>query len=95
MDGFASIASTLSILTQKRVKFEWSEACERNIEILKDSLTFAPMLTLPGIYRCIPSGLGVYSYATWKVVAYASRQLKVHEKNYLFDDLELEAVVFP
>jgi len=27
-------------------------------------------------------------------VAYASRQLKVHEKNYLTNDLELAAVVF-
>ncbi|GKC08478.1 putative reverse transcriptase domain-containing protein [Tanacetum coccineum] len=29
-----------------------------------------------------------------KVIAYASRQLKVHEKNYTTHDLELEAVVF-
>ncbi|WMV18644.1 hypothetical protein MTR67_012029, partial [Solanum verrucosum] len=29
-----------------------------------------------------------------KVIAYASRQLKVHEKNYLTNDLDLAAVVF-
>ena len=29
-----------------------------------------------------------------KVVAYASRQLKVHEKNYPTHDLELAVVVF-
>ena len=29
-----------------------------------------------------------------KVIAYASRQLKVHEKNYPIHDLELTAVVF-
>ncbi|GKB23074.1 putative reverse transcriptase domain-containing protein [Tanacetum coccineum] len=29
-----------------------------------------------------------------KVIAYASRQLKVHEKNYTTHDLELDAVVF-
>ncbi|GJY05701.1 putative reverse transcriptase domain-containing protein [Tanacetum coccineum] len=29
-----------------------------------------------------------------KVIAYASRQLKIHEKNYTTHDLELEAVVF-
>ena len=29
-----------------------------------------------------------------KVIAYASRQLKVHEKNYPTHDLELEVVVF-
>ena len=29
-----------------------------------------------------------------KVVAYASRQLKIHEQNYATNDLELAAVVF-
>ena len=40
VDDFASIASRMTTLTQKRVKFEWSEACERNFHILKDRLTF-------------------------------------------------------
>ncbi|GKA59570.1 putative reverse transcriptase domain-containing protein [Tanacetum coccineum] len=34
------------------------------------------------------------SYATWKVIAYASRKLKSYEVNYLTHDLELAAVVF-
>nr|GFD40467.1 putative reverse transcriptase domain-containing protein [Tanacetum cinerariifolium] len=29
-----------------------------------------------------------------KVISYASRQLKIHEKNYMTHDLELGAVVF-
>lgn len=29
-----------------------------------------------------------------KVIAYASRQLKVHQKNFLTQDVELEVVVF-
>ncbi|WMV37132.1 hypothetical protein MTR67_030517 [Solanum verrucosum] len=29
-----------------------------------------------------------------KVIAYASRQLKIHEKNYPIYDLELAAIVF-
>ena len=29
VDGFSSIASPLTSLTQKKVKFEWSEACEK------------------------------------------------------------------
>ena len=44
MDDFASIASTL---TRKSNKFEWSEACEKSFQLLKDRLTSAPMLTLP------------------------------------------------
>ena len=40
VEGFASIASFLTTLTQKSVKFEWSEACERSFQILKDRLTY-------------------------------------------------------
>ena len=47
MDGFASIASPLSTLTQKSKKFEWSEECEKSFQLLKDKLTSAPLLTLP------------------------------------------------
>ena len=47
MDGFASIASPLTTLTQKSIKFEWSEACERRFQISKYRLTFVPMLNLP------------------------------------------------
>nr|GEV14622.1 retrotransposon protein, putative, Ty3-gypsy subclass [Tanacetum cinerariifolium] len=39
-------------------------------------------------------GLGVVSMQREKVIAYASRQLKIHEKNYTTHDLELESVVF-
>ncbi|KAJ0926533.1 putative nucleotidyltransferase, Ribonuclease H [Helianthus annuus] len=39
-------------------------------------------------------GLGCVLMQRDKVIAYASRQLKVHEKNYTTHDLELGAVVF-
>ena len=39
-------------------------------------------------------GLGCGLMQREKVIAYASRQLKVHEKNYTTLDLELGAVVF-
>nr|GFA04886.1 putative reverse transcriptase domain-containing protein [Tanacetum cinerariifolium] len=39
-------------------------------------------------------GLGVVLMQREKVIAYGSRQLKVHEKNYTTHDLELGAVVF-
>ncbi|GJU67949.1 putative reverse transcriptase domain-containing protein [Tanacetum coccineum] len=40
------------------------------------------------------SGLGAVLMQREKVIAYASRQLKIHEKNYTTHDLELEAVAF-
>ncbi|GKC64615.1 putative reverse transcriptase domain-containing protein, partial [Tanacetum coccineum] len=39
-------------------------------------------------------GLGCVLMQRGKVIAYASRQLKTHEKNYTTHDLELGAVVF-
>ncbi|GKD03692.1 putative reverse transcriptase domain-containing protein, partial [Tanacetum coccineum] len=39
-------------------------------------------------------GLGVVLMQREKVIAYASRQLKIHEKNYMTHDLKLRAVVF-
>ena len=47
VDGFLSIASPLTTFTQKKVKFEWSEACEKGSQELKDKLTSAMALTLP------------------------------------------------
>ena len=39
-------------------------------------------------------GLGCVLMHEGKVVAYGSRQLKIHERNYPTHDLELAAVVF-
>ncbi|GJS32185.1 putative reverse transcriptase domain-containing protein [Tanacetum coccineum] len=61
----------------------------------------APILDLPEgsedfITYCDASkkGLGAVLMQREKVIAYASRQLKIHEKNYTTHDLELRAVVF-
>jgi len=60
-----------------------------------------PVLILPNpkesfVVYCDASkmGLGGVLMQNREVVAYASRQLKVHEKNYPTHDLELVAVVF-
>ena len=44
--GFSSIASSLTRLTQKRVKFKWSDDCEKRFAKLKTRLTSTPILTL-------------------------------------------------
>ncbi|GKB15879.1 putative reverse transcriptase domain-containing protein [Tanacetum coccineum] len=61
----------------------------------------APILALPKgsegfVVYCDTShkGLGVVLMQREKVIVYASRQLKVHEKNYTTHDLELGSVVF-
>ncbi|WMV45971.1 hypothetical protein MTR67_039356, partial [Solanum verrucosum] len=47
VESFSSIASPLTTLTKKKEKIEWSEACEKSFNELKDRLTFSPVLTLP------------------------------------------------
>nr|GFB20683.1 putative reverse transcriptase domain, ribonuclease H-like domain, aspartic peptidase domain protein [Tanacetum cinerariifolium] len=45
-------------------------------------------------YDASNKGLGAVLMQREKVISYASRQLKTHEKNYMTHDLELGAVVF-
>ncbi|GJS76948.1 putative reverse transcriptase domain-containing protein [Tanacetum coccineum] len=86
-------------LTQKRVKFDWGDNKEAAFELIKQKLCSAPILDLPDISEdfivyCDASikGLGHVLMQREKVIVYASRQLKIHEKNYTTHDLELGAV---
>ncbi|XP_069151852.1 uncharacterized protein [Solanum lycopersicum] len=101
VEGFSTIAAPLAALTKKKVKFEWSKKCDKIFQELKDRLTSAPVLTLSRsdewyVVYCDASrvGLGCVLMQGGKVIAYASRQLKVHENNYPTHDLELAVVVF-
>nr|GFA79273.1 putative reverse transcriptase domain-containing protein [Tanacetum cinerariifolium] len=67
----------------------------------KDKLCNAPVLALLDgpkdfVVYCDASGLGLgcVLMQRGKVIAYASRQFKIHENNYTTHDLELGAVVF-
>ncbi|XP_073131640.1 uncharacterized protein [Henckelia pumila] len=75
--------------------------CEKSFLVLKKKLMTAPVLAIPeGTGRFViytdasKSGLGAVLMQDGNVIAYASRQLKIHEKNYPTHDLELAAVVF-
>ncbi|GKE24530.1 putative reverse transcriptase domain-containing protein [Tanacetum coccineum] len=99
--GFLKIAKPMTKLTQKNVKFDWSEKAETAFQLLKQRLCSAPILALPEgsenfMVYCDASckGLGAVLMQREKVITYASRQLKIHEKNYTTHDLKLGAVVF-
>ncbi|GJV88981.1 putative reverse transcriptase domain-containing protein, partial [Tanacetum coccineum] len=86
---------------QKSVKFNWGEKEETAFQTLKQKLCSAPILALPKgsenfVVYCDAShkGLGAVLMQKEKVIAYASRQLKIHKKNYMTHDLELGAMVF-
>nr|GFC30793.1 putative reverse transcriptase domain-containing protein [Tanacetum cinerariifolium] len=99
IEGFSKIAKPMTKLTQKKVKFEWGDKQEAAFQLLKQKLCSSPILALPEgsgdfIVYCDASnkGLGAMLMQREKVISYASRQLKVHEKNYTTHDLELGAV---
>ncbi|GJT00389.1 putative reverse transcriptase domain-containing protein [Tanacetum coccineum] len=104
IEGFSKIAKPMTKLTQKKVKFEWGDKQDKQeaaFQLLKQKLCSAPILALPEgsedfIVYCDASkkGLGAVLMQREKVISYASRQLKIHEKNYTTHDLELGAVVF-
>ncbi|GJV59228.1 putative reverse transcriptase domain-containing protein [Tanacetum coccineum] len=99
--NFSKIAKSLTILTQKSKTFDWGEQHELTFQTLKDKLCNAPVLALPDgleyfvvYYDASRIGLGCVLMQRGKVIAYASRRLKIHEKNYTTNDLKLGAVVF-
>ncbi|GJV50532.1 putative reverse transcriptase domain-containing protein [Tanacetum coccineum] len=101
IEEFSKITKPMTKLTQKKVKFEWGDKQETAFQLLKQKLCSAPILALLEgseyfIVYCDASikGLGAMLIQREKVIAYASRQLKIHEKNYTTHDLELGAVVF-
>ncbi|KAA3487552.1 DNA/RNA polymerases superfamily protein [Gossypium australe] len=99
--GFSMIATPITRLLQKDMKFEWTERCQQGFEKLKALLTEAPVLVQPEPGRefvvysdASMNGLGCVLMQEGKVIAYASRQLKPHEKNYPTYGLELAIIVF-
>ncbi|GJX38205.1 putative reverse transcriptase domain-containing protein [Tanacetum coccineum] len=101
IENFSKIAKYLTILTQKCKTFDWGEEQELEFQTLKDNLCNAPVLALLDrpedfVVYCDASGIGLgcVLMQKGKVIAYASRQLKIHETNYTTHDLELGAAVF-
>ncbi|WVZ50706.1 hypothetical protein U9M48_001938 [Paspalum notatum var. saurae] len=100
IEGFSKIAKPMTALLEKNIKFKWTSACQKAFEELKKRLTTALVLTFPDMHKpfsvyCDASrlGLGCVLMQEGKVIAYASKQPRDHEKNYPTHDLELAAVV--
>nr|GFA61204.1 retrotransposon protein, putative, Ty3-gypsy subclass [Tanacetum cinerariifolium] len=101
IENFSKIAKPLTVLTQNSKIFDCGEEHENVFQTLKDKLCTVPVLALLDgpedfMVYCDTSGLGLgfVLMQRGKVIAYAFRQLKIHEKNYTTHDLELGAVVF-
>ena len=99
--NFSRIAEPLTRLTRKHEQFVWTDQCQSAFSELKQRLVTALVLTVPDqqggfviLSDASGKGLGCVLTQRGKIVAYASRQLRQHEKNYPTHDLELAAVIF-
>ena len=80
VEGFSHIATPLTRLTQKNVKFEWSEKCERSFQQLKEKFVSNLVLAFPEsgkeftIYNNASiQRLGCMLMQNARVITYASR----------------------
>nr|GEY11295.1 reverse transcriptase domain-containing protein [Tanacetum cinerariifolium] len=80
------------ILIYSKSKEEHEEYLKLILVLLKKEELYPKFLKFD--FWLSKKGLGTVLMQKEKVIAYASRQLKVHEKNYMIHDLELGAVMF-
>ena len=106
--SFASVARPLNALMKKNALFEWSGACEDAFCHLKELLVTAPVLSYPKFERergfiletdASKVGLGAIlsqrqDDGTVHPIAYASRSLNTHERNYGISELETLGLVW-
>ena len=79
IEDFFRLASPMTKLTRKEVKFEWNDSCERTFQELKRRLTSDPILVVPKrgqeyLVYCDASkdGLRCVLMQSGRVVAYGS-----------------------
>ena len=104
--SFSVFAGPLYALTKKDAVFLWSESCADAFAQLKTLLTRAPILAFPDFSSSFrletdASGLGLGAIlsqqqedGTVRPIAYASRTLQQHERNYAPTELEALGVVW-
>ena len=100
IEGFSKIEYPINSLQKKGKKFDWSENCTESFNKLKHLLTTTPILKIDDPFNdflaCTDTckeGLGKVLIQENYVIAYESRNLKDHEKNYANHDLELAAII--
>ena len=105
---FASIASPMHSLTKKNMPFQWTDGCESAFSQLKAALSTSPVLVYPRfgpghsfILETDASTVGLGAVlsqmqddGTVHPIAYASRSVDKHEKNYGISELETLGLVW-
>ena len=100
VEKYALIAGPLTELTRKEEPFLWTDKRQSAFDRLKEILASEPVLKLPDFQKTFEvivdacgQGIGGILQQEHHPIAYESRQLRLHERNYPTHDLELLAVV--
>ena len=106
IESFAKMSKPLSDLTKKDSTWTWGVEQQNAFEALKKAFTTAPVLRIPNDEDPFKLSTDASDFATgavlsqknmqtnlWHPVAFFSKLLDVHEKNYEIYDKELLAVI--
>jgi len=98
---YAKLASPLTALLKKDQPFQWTPMCQSAFDKLKAALVTSPVLKLPDFSKPFEvitdaSGfvIGGVLMQEGHAIAYESRKLRNHARNYATHDLELLAVTY-
>jgi hypothetical protein len=104
IQGFSRIAAPLTELLHKGTPFRWAQQHQQAFDALKAAATTRPVLILPNpelpyTITCDASGIGIGATLSQdhghglQPIAYLSKKLGVHEKNYDVRDREILSVI--
>ena len=94
--GFNDLASPVTELTKKDVRFRWSKECQNAFDLLKQALCSAPILTYPkneGTYILDTGVLSQVQEGYERVICYGSKKLSKTQRNYCVTRRELLAAI--
>ena len=106
IENFAKISKPLSDLTKKNITWTWGVEQQNAFETLKKTFTIAPVLRIPNDKDPFKLSTNASNFAIeavllqknmqtnlWYPVAFFSKSLDIHKRNYEIYDKELLAVI--
>jgi len=106
IENFAKMSKPLSDLTKKDSTWTWGKEQQNTFEVLKKAFTTAQVLRIPNDEDLFKLSTDASDFATgavlsqkdmqtnlWHPVAFFSKSLNVHERNYEIYDKELLVVI--
>jgi len=107
IENFAKISKLFFNLTKKNSIWTWDKEQQNAFEVLKNAFTMAPVLRIPNDKDLFKLSTNANDFATeavllqkdiqtnlWHPVAFFSKSLDVHERNYKIYDKKLLVVIW-